>query len=431
VKLFQNSKGNWHVSFVDQTGKHRYLSLKTTEKAVAEQIAAELVPHALSKVRDPIHREVARFVADRSDLRSTNWTRDNGYILHRWASEMLDLDCSCVQEITTLKLQTWFNRKKQTIKTATVAAYLTHVRTFLEWAREERHLLLYNPADKVRVPKFSKAVRRNFLPLPAAQKLIDNCMDEQLRFVLYCGIHAGFRFSEAMMARPEWFDLESKLIHIQVSEEWAPKNGKGRTIPMSDEFHAFLEIYGLRSPYMIAPDKELVGSPRHRYDISRRFDRLTMQCQINCTFHDLRRTFCSLKVSAGVSLYKVAKWAGHGMQVCEAHYAHLVPSDDDNIVLERKTPAPEIQASELSPHRQLTWEELHELVWSMPMTRAARQVGITDNGLRKWCNRIKVPIPPQGYWQVPPTRRAMFLERAHRSHKGAAAIVPSSTMEAA
>jgi hypothetical protein len=101
MKLFQNSKGAWYASFADQTGKHRYLSLKTTEKAVAEQIAAELVPHELSKVRDPIQREIARYIADRSDLRSTNWTRDNGYILRAWAAEMLELDCSCVQEIDT------------------------------------------------------------------------------------------------------------------------------------------------------------------------------------------------------------------------------------------------------------------------------------------------------------------------------------------
>jgi hypothetical protein len=119
---------------------------------------------------------------------------------------------------------------------------------------------------------------------------------------------------------------------------------------MSDEFHAFLEIYGLRSPYMIAPEKEFSARSRYRFDISRRFDRLTMQCQINCTFHDLRRTFCSLKVSAGVSLYKVAKWAGHGMQVCEAHYSFLVPSDDEiNIGLERTSPAPEGSSTRRTP----------------------------------------------------------------------------------
>jgi hypothetical protein len=32
------------------------------------------------------------------------------------------------------------------------------------------------------------------------------------------------------------------------------------------------------------------------------------------------------------------------------------------------------------------------------MTRAARQVGLTDNGLRKMAIRMKVLLPPQGYW---------------------------------
>jgi len=32
------------------------------------------------------------------------------------------------------------------------------------------------------------------------------------------------------------------------------------------------------------------------------------------------------------------------------------------------------------------------------------------------CNRLKVPIPAQGYWQTPTANRAKFLERANRSH---------------
>jgi hypothetical protein len=86
----------------------------------------------------------------------------------------------------------------------------------------------------------------------------------------------------------------------------------------------------------------------------------------------------------------------------------ILSDSEINIGLERNVPAPEFQPAEQAAHRQLTWEELHELVWSMPMTRAARQVGITDNGLRKWCNRVQVPLPPQGYWQVPPERCAAF-----------------------
>ena len=51
-----------------------------------------------------------------------------------------------------------------------------------------------------------------------------------------------------MMARPEWFDTEHRVIHMQQSESWQTKNKKNRVIPMTREFQRFLvEIYGLRS----------------------------------------------------------------------------------------------------------------------------------------------------------------------------------------
>jgi hypothetical protein len=54
------------------------------------------------------------------------------------------------------------------------------------------------------------------------------------------------------------------------------------------------------------------------------------------------------------------------------------------------------------------------------MTRVARTVGLSDQGLRKMCFRLNVPIPPQGYLSTPPDRREKFLERVNRSHHSAA-----------
>jgi len=42
--------------------------------------------------------------------------------------------------------------------------------------------------------------------------------------------------------------------------------------------------------------------------------------------------------------------------------------------------------------------ELHEKVWSMPMMKLARELGISDVGLAKACRRHAVPVPPRGYW---------------------------------
>jgi integrase len=222
--------------------------------------------------------------------------------------------------------------------------------------------VVFIAAEKVKIPRHTKSVRRNFRPLPDVQRLIDHCVDEELRFALYCMIHAGFRRGEVIMARPEWFDTENHLIHIRQDNNWAPKSGKDRTIPMTNEFHEFQEIYGRRGPFMIAPDKLRAVRHRYRFDFRRRFELLTMQLGITCTMHDLRRTFCSLKVSAGVSIYKVSKWAGHRVDVCEEHYGFLIPSDDEiERGLERRTRAPEVSEPEAPAHRQLTWEELHAL----------------------------------------------------------------------
>lgn len=42
--------------------------------------------------------------------------------------------------------------------------------------------------------------------------------------------------------------------------------------------------------------------------------------------------------------------------------------------------------------------KLYEQVWKEPMSRLARRYNISDVGLAKVCRKLKVPIPPRGYW---------------------------------
>src|SRR5689334_10014025 len=45
-----------------------------------------------------------------------------------------------------------------------------------------------------------------------------------------------------------------------------------------------------------------------------------------------------------------------------------------------------------------TRAELHNLVWSEPMTRIAARYGISGRGLAKACERAAIPVPERGYW---------------------------------
>ena len=44
-------------------------------------------------------------------------------------------------------------------------------------------------------------------------------------------------------------------------------------------------------------------------------------------------------------------------------------------------------------------KKLHEQIWSKPMTKVAEEYGISGNGLKKICIKLRVPFPPVGYWQ--------------------------------
>jgi hypothetical protein len=46
----------------------------------------------------------------------------------------------------------------------------------------------------------------------------------------------------------------------------------------------------------------------------------------------------------------------------------------------------------------VTREQLYEQVWSVPIWTLCQQYGLSDNGLRKICRRLNVPVPPRGYW---------------------------------
>ncbi|MPT35649.1 MAG: hypothetical protein E2604_11330 [Flavobacterium sp.] len=48
----------------------------------------------------------------------------------------------------------------------------------------------------------------------------------------------------------------------------------------------------------------------------------------------------------------------------------------------------------------LSREELHDLVWSKPLSHLSKIYGIADYELRKICREFDIPVPQNGYWQM-------------------------------
>jgi hypothetical protein len=48
--------------------------------------------------------------------------------------------------------------------------------------------------------------------------------------------------------------------------------------------------------------------------------------------------------------------------------------------------------------KALSRRELYDRIWKEPMTKVAKEFGLSDRGLAKICERNGIPVPPRGYW---------------------------------
>jgi integrase len=269
--------------------------------------------------------DVEKYLTFKQSRISPNYFRDLKSVLLSW---LRDIDPLPVERVSTNELQQWANLKLETLKVATVESYLFVIQKYFDWLIEHGEMFV-NPTNGVVLPPHRKPFRKVFVSAATVHMLISECEDPELKYCLYCGFHAGLRFNEVVMSRPEWFSLPEALLHVTRSEDWDTKDHDDRTIPLTNDFQAFLRVYGFKVPFMIAPYKRTGGRHRYRFDFSRRFENYIRSKNVYITFHDTRRTFASLHANAGTSIYKVAKWLGDDVDVVQRHYGHLSPSDPE------------------------------------------------------------------------------------------------------
>ena len=169
---------------------------------------------------------------------------------------------------------------------------------------------------------------KRFLSRVESERLLTEPCGDDLKFAIFCALHAGLRIGEVLAAKRSWFDFTAGLLHICAYTGWHPKNDKDRSIPLTADFKAFLSAYkpfldGAPDDYMFRPHKTSLAGIR-RADFTIVYRHHLVKCGIGkFTFHGLRRTFASLHASAGTPLFIVAALLGDTLPATMAHYAHL------------------------------------------------------------------------------------------------------------
>jgi integrase len=337
--LYKRGKIWWYRWGVDGRGYHQSLKTQNEDEAIAKALAIRRTPELVKS--DEWKKDVRSFIRHKVSLREFREGQSSKIREDKLVSIGQEIGISTVAQLDTERIQTWYDAMR--VAPSTRQTYLNYLSSFCAWLVEKR-MLRENPCTRVQRGKIHRAGRKSFLEPEDVDKLIAAVDDrvvaisgeakglsnDELKFILLCGFDAGLRTEEIIEAQPHWFDLRRGLLHVQATENWIPKDNEARTIPLTQRFQEFLSTFLRREDKYVLKPSATKSAWRYRYDFRRPFKKFVAAAGYpTLTRHDMRRTFASLRVSAGVSIYKVARWLGDGVAVVERSYGHLIPLDSD------------------------------------------------------------------------------------------------------
>jgi integrase len=161
--------------------------------------------------------------------------------------------------------------------------------------------------------------RLRYLSREECQNLINAC-DTHLRPIVITALNTGMRKGEIFNLRWDQVDLKHGFILLDKT-----KNGERREIPINDTLRSVLQGLPRRLdvPYVFYDPQ----TGKAYQDVKHSFHSALRRAGIrDFRFHDLRHTFASHLIMAGIDLTTVKELLGHKTLTMTLRYAHLAPT---------------------------------------------------------------------------------------------------------
>ena len=226
-------------------------------------------------------------------------------------------------QVTTKQLQSYYESRAKKSEAgarstmATIQAFLEHIQCL--------------PGRVVFSHDRKPEVRLVVVPVEISNGWIEECQREDLKYVLFCGFHAGLRRGEIMHSRISWFDLKRRVLTIPGKErqklpsgksyDWKSKDGESREIPLSSGFSAFLETF------LAEPKRDFCLLSKKRsasglFDFRAPFQKFMKQKERpDVTRHAMRHSWITELCNSGNhSITEIAAWSGDTVETIETNY---------------------------------------------------------------------------------------------------------------
>jgi len=179
----------------------------------------------------------------------------------------------------------------------------------IEWGKAKE-----NPVKKIKMLKENNK-RLRYLEKEECGRLIAACLPHQQPIVI-TALNTGMRRGEILSLKWENVDLVRGIIYVLDT-----KNGEKREIPINRKLKEALSAIEHNGQYVFSKTSGMSYK-----DIRNGFNVALQTCGIeNFRFHDLRHTFASHLVMAGIDLNTVRELLGHKSLAMTLRYSHLSP----------------------------------------------------------------------------------------------------------
>jgi integrase len=329
VSIFQRG-ATWYANY-QFNGRQVRTSLKTDNKKNAIVKAREL-DRKLSEGQSPTKIEAATIndvinsykdyiVAEQRSqkTKSKYWG-----VLSHVESIATEMGRSRITQLDLAFVDKYRARRSKSCESITVYHETVIIRQMVKFAVSRR----MTPID----PLAGLRLKR---PKPKSQPYFDNAQIQQIlsaarpphdaTFLLLS--ETGLRIGEAQWLTWADVDLNSNVIHVRGKDDWKPKTGDERAIPISAKLRAFLEGRPHRGRWVLTamPTKKYPSQDR-QIDESRALKalkRVLAPLGLAGKLHSFRHSFISRCLTKGIEESVVRAWVGHVDPQIMHLYTHI------------------------------------------------------------------------------------------------------------
>jgi len=319
--IYEREPGIWYVRYADNTGKirrekagTRSSAQKLYRKRKTEVLQGKKLPETM-RGRIVSFEEIAKDALDYSKTHKASYRSDRirmQFVKGAFGTRPAD-------SITPQEIDRWFESKLRGRAPATVNRYKSLISLTYRLGIANRKVET-NPARLIRQRRENNARTRWLFPEEESRLrivLLEKYPHRlaELELALNTGLRQGEQYSLT------WADVDFERRILTVSKS---KNGEMRHVPLNDSAIAAL----------LTAKRHSNGQPQifsNRFgDALKRprqwFEEAIEEAKIvDFSWHDLRHTFASRLVMAGVDLRTVQQLMGHKTIGMTVRYAHLAP----------------------------------------------------------------------------------------------------------